>query len=161
MIHPRQTIRNAVVERLRAPLPDQSCGSAGPTAAGCRVFSGRVRPLFPKDLPAILVYARQERADPDSRAADGQRPLRRRLDLAVEIVAMAREDLDDALDSLAAQVEARLDGFEIPTHRTARLGLTDTEIDLVGEGEQMLGAARLTWTITYYTPSWQDPDAGL
>ena len=55
MSHPRSTIRNAIIDRLKAQVD-----SAYLTDAEDRIYGNRAKPLFDQFLPAILVYAKDE-----------------------------------------------------------------------------------------------------
>jgi len=148
--HPRQTIIEAVAERLKAPIALASTTSYR-TDAGPRCWTGRTKPLFAKDLPAILVYMGREKIDPDDSGADGEGPLKRVLLAHVEIVATVNEGLDVVLNRVAWQVEAALADLEVEDHRTAAIDLVETEPFLSGEGEKAFGILRMTWQIVYWT----------
>lgn len=149
MITPkRRHIRDAFRARLKSPLPSAS-DAAYRTVAADRVFTSRTRPLFRKDLPAILVYARSEDAVGDT-VIDGSTAFTvRDLRLAVEGIVEAEEDIDDRLDELAEQIETAIDGFEIPGLETARINYGGTEIQVDPDAETPFGGVRLTYTVRY------------
>jgi hypothetical protein len=150
MTHPRQTIIEAIAARLKAPIAPAP-GPSYRTEAGPRCWTGRTKPLFAKDLPAILVYMGREKIDPDDSGADGNGPLKRILLVQVEIVAAVNEGLDAALNRVAWQVEAALADLDVGDHRTASFDLVETEPFLSGEGEKALGILRMTWQTVYWT----------
>lgn len=135
MSHRRTLIREAAVQIL-----------TGATAAGDRVIGNRVAPLWDMPLPVVLVYAREE-----SVRSIGSRPkpMERRLQLAIQIVAKADADLDKTLDDVALQVEQAFEAN--PTLKRTALGtnLVSTELDVSAAGDEPVGAARLTYEVIY------------
>jgi len=147
MTHPRQIIRESLVSRLA------EVDSSGfyPTAAEKRVFANRTLPIFSKDLPSILVYTRNEQVAPESHQGDGFGPLERNLRLAVEIIAKDDgQDLDDTLDQIAEEIEESLVGWEVSSIQMTGPRIEETEMSLAEDGERLIGAARLTFEITYW-----------
>lgn len=144
MAHQRQVIREKVAALL-----------SGATGAGARVFQSRVVPYRRLELPAIAVYARSEQVDPESRLT-APRELTRSLQLAVEIAERLSEDVDDALDALALQVEKVFDADPTLGGEAGDSLLGSTQIDLVEDGDKPIGVAILTYEITYRTDA---PDA--
>ncbi|WP_027367406.1 hypothetical protein [Desulfocurvibacter africanus] len=145
-MHPRALIRRQVQALLLA--------HAGLAAlVGNKVFRSRVSPLPPGRLPCVLIYTDDE---PASHKETAPRRYTRELALRVECLARLDEDLDDALDALAAQVEDCLlreelldaEGVSDLMHD---IELTNTELGFSDAGEQLCGSARLSWTITYET----------
>lgn len=157
-MHPRQIIRNAFAAQLAAPIPE-SDPVAYRTACLGRIYPSRTKPLFPKDLPAALVYTRQEKIDRTSGDADGYGPLIRHLDLAIEIISAGDDEgLNADLDDIAIQIEQALDGYEVPPQAltgwdwmVSDIRLAEVETDFSPEGEKVVGAVRLTYAITYET----------
>ena len=137
MTHQRRLIRHSVVDRL-----------LDRTDAGPRVFKTRMRPLFDQELPAILVYSMAERSDHRQTAP---RELKRDLRLGIEIVAKADEGLDDVLDDIADQVEAIMSADDTLSGNAADCWLTVTDIRVVKDGDTVMGACRLTYSVEYYT----------
>lgn len=139
MDHQRKLIRDAVTKLL----------SEAGTAAERRVFASRSAALIPKDLPAILVYAKNERAEISNQAP---REYKRTLSLSIECVSIAyrEEELDDKLDCFAYQVEKALFIDETFGGVASDAVLTDTEIEILTDGEQPIGAVKIGVEITYY-----------
>lgn len=130
MTHPRATIRNAVAARL---------SSVGP------VRLNRVQPLQRDEVPCLAVYTRSE-------AVSEELSYRARsLDLVVDGYAKAGEGLDDALDGLAEAIEAAVDQDPTFGGLTVSTALTNTVVDLVGDGETVMGVVRLWYRLTYDT----------
>lgn len=146
MDHPRSAIRAAVRDRLAAALPDLAA----------RIYVQRATPLVRERLPAIMIYARDERIDEAYTADPGAR--RRVLTLAVEIVAAGR-DAHDAADALAAAVESALEADETLGGLLEGSRLMRTEMEMDGDGETPIFACRLLIEAVYWT-LWRQPDAG-
>lgn len=139
MAHPRQLIRHAVAAAL-----------TGATAAGANVYKTRVLPFRRNGLPAVAVYTLTESVRTDEKSAP--RELERRTELVVEgaVQAASTENADDALDALALEIEAALHADPTFGGTAADSILSSTEIDVAGEGEQMIGVVKLTYEVTYY-----------
>lgn len=154
-MHPRKAIRLAICDRLK-----------GRTAARGRVYASQVAPVDTGDddeLPAILVYSRVDKLDPDtSYGADGTLS-HAQSDLRVVVAGLVRggETVDDDLDDLAGEIEAALDDWDIPGFENARLRLGDTEIDVVAEGvERPIGVVDMLWQVKYFRP-WRGDGASM
>jgi hypothetical protein len=155
MSHPRAAIRQALVDKLQTKVDD-----AFPTDAGDKVYGSRAKPLFDQFLPAILVYTRNENIIEERFATDGYGASKRELEVAIEAVVLGNEQVDDALDKISKQIEDALDGFEMPIRKADILKLKSTEIDVSIDGSKIYGAARLTYSITYYTSNKQPDNSG-
>ena len=94
-MHPRQQLRHATRDHLAAPLPDGGYW----TPAEARVYAQRTIELEPDELPLILVTAREEDVEPlnDSDWDGGDR---RTLQVRIECLTLALDDVDDRLDAL-------------------------------------------------------------
>ena len=158
MPHQRLVIRHAVRDRL-----------LGATAAEDRVFTTRLVPYRRTKLPAIAVYTRAEPVDPESRNT-APRELTRNLQLVIEVavaegssvrgVPVAVDQLDDALDGLAVEVERVMDADPWLGGAAGDSLLTSTDVDVIVDVdgralEQPIGLVTLTYAITYRT---QAPD---
>lgn len=142
--HQRQLIREAAKAAL-----------LGKTAAGDRVYETRLIPYRRLELPALAVYALEEEVDSES-ARTAPRELARDLDLAIEGVVLPGENVDDALDALALQVETAIHADETLGGTASDAILTGTEIDILIDGEEEMGVVRLIYRTRYYTYA---PDA--
>jgi hypothetical protein len=156
MSHPRTAIRQALIDKLKTKIDD-----VFPTDAGDKIYGSRAKPLFDQCLPAILVYARNENIIEERFATDGYGASKRELEVAIEAVVLGNEQVDDNLDKISKQIEDALDGFEIPTRKADILKLKSTEIDVTIDGSKIYGAARLTYSITYYTSNKQPDNSGI
>jgi hypothetical protein len=148
-LHQRQQIRDAT----QAALLNQ-------TSAGPRVFKTRDMTFHRKELPALAVYTLQETVDPAS-ADTAPLELKRTLQLAIEGAVSLTDNVDDALDALAVDVERAM-------HRDDSLGataslamLSATEVDIFEQGDRPMGLVRLTYTVTYYTNAPEAADTPL
>lgn len=133
----RKLIRKKVAELL-----------AGATNAGASVFASRARAVFANELPAILVYSREETVTIYNASP---RELQHVLTLVIEIAATADEELDDLLDDIAQQVIDRLNEYQTLDGTASDRVLTGSQLQIVGEGENQHGACALTYEVTYYT----------
>jgi hypothetical protein len=150
-IHERQHLRELIVARLKGPDDDR-------TAAEERVFKSRRAPVATAQLPAISVYSVDEPVNEKSKST-APRELER--DLRIEIVGWvkASEDVDDALDALALQIETAMDldphfHFTDGDETCARVFDSILEGTVFGEelsGERPMGAVSLTYVCTYHT----------
>ncbi len=143
-MHERQAIRQAIVAQLRGSAPTYA------TAAGARVFETRMAPLRQTELPAIAVYAGDEAIDPDS-ASTAPRELKRTLTVAVEAWVRLTENVDDALDDLALEIETAMDSDLNFGSLAFDSVLSSTEIGLKMDGDRPMGCARLEYSVTYHT----------
>ena len=155
MSHPRTAIRDALVDRLKTKVDDVFL-----TDAGDKIYGSRTKPLFDQFLPAILVYARSENVIEERFASDGYGATKRELEIAFEAVVLGNEQVDDALDNIAKQIEDAFDGWEMPTRKADVMKLKSTEIDISIDGSKIYGAARLTYGITYYTSNKEPENSG-
>lgn len=151
MAHARKLIRDKVVELLSTATGSPA---AYPTDAEDRVYPSRVRAVWNEELPCILLYTRSENVE-----VYNQSPIeyRREVELQIEVCARADDQLDDTLDSIAAQVERVLilnetlkpDGWTFDEWPEIRLA--DTSVTLKGDnGEMLYGAAIISFVVKYY-----------
>lgn len=145
MSHVRQQIREAVGTAL-----------TGLTTTGTNVFTNRVYNLPDSKLPALVIYVKDETTGTVTSSS-----IQRMVTLVIEGYAKAASDLDDTLDTIAAEVEAAI------WQNTSVLSLgkfTDfkgTEIDFAGgETEKPVGVIRLSYEIMYFTTG-DDPETAL
>ena len=135
--HVRQQIR----EKIGATL-------TGLTTTGSNVFESRVYPLENANLPALIIYTKEESSEPI--VIGTQRVMSRELSVVVEGYAKATSNFDDTIDTISKEVEAAiaadrtLDGLAKDTY------LESTEIEFNAEGEKPLGYVSLTFLTNYY-----------
>lgn len=127
MPHARQTIREAAATLL-----------TGLSSTGSRVFQSRMVPQT--TLPCLLVTTNDEEITPGTIA----NLIERNLDLVVVGVAKASA-ADDALDTIAAEVETAMAGFAY------RNELQRIEVDFDETLDKPAGRIALTYRINYIT----------
>lgn len=135
--HVRQQIREKIGTTL-----------TGLTTTGSNVFESRVYPLENANLPALIIYTKEESSEPI--VIGTQRVMSRELSVVVEGYAKATSNFDDTIDTISKEVEAAiaadrtLDGLAKDTY------LESTEIEFNSEGEKPLGYVSLTFLTNYY-----------
>jgi len=130
----------------------------GATLAGQRVYRSRIFPLAMHDadgtlrqdvLPAILIYSGDEELEAFNAAPP---ETRRTLQIWVELVAQVREDFDDVLDVISAEVESLVEIDDRLGERLEDLELGFVErTEPVRDGAITLGALRMRWDAIYHT----------
>jgi hypothetical protein len=93
--HIRQQLREALATRL-----------TGLATTGANVSGYRVHPLQVSALPALVINALQEAAEPEGIHAPVT--VQREPQFVIQAVARANADLDDTLDAIAKEVETAL-----------------------------------------------------
>lgn len=132
----RKEIREKIVSILKAK-----------TDAGDRIFETRVRPFWGEELPGIAVYTESESAE----VFEEPRIYIRKLTVNVEVFAEANDALDDTLDLIASQVEDLIDTDPTLGNEVNDTRLTNTEINLVDDGKNIVGSAKISFSVTYFT----------
>lgn len=137
--HVRQQIREAVATAL-----------TGLTTTGARVFQSRTRPLAESDLPCLRIDTNDERVVEMSPMSGG--PMAREIDVVVSGVAMATANLDDTLDTIAAEVETvLLGGSQSLSGKAKAIVLNRLGVELDDSAQKPVGVMRLEFTITTLT----------
>ncbi len=146
--HERQILREAVVARL-----------TNATAAQHRVEAMRFVSYRGLELPAIGVYISEEPIDTSSSTAP--RKLTRTPQLAIEgVVRYAYDKVENDLDALALEIEKAIDPD--PTFGTlCDAILSSTSLDVLIDGDTMVGVVRLTYAVTYETDAPRPADVTL
>ncbi len=156
--HHRQLIRKEFARLLK-----------GQTPAGDNVTSSRSAKVWNEELrqDALSVYSLNENCE--THTDSNPRRYARTLQLAVEVWSGEREIdgtlVDDQIDALCLAVEdvveanLTLPGCEDVAINPSLSRLLRTEIDVDEDGRMLLGAARVTWEIVYYTESPPTEDA--
>jgi hypothetical protein len=139
MAHVRKQIRDKVADLLKANV----------SLVKRRVYTTRVHPLNDTNLPAISVYTGTETSQ---RLQGGVTDMIRELSLEIDCYVRETSSFDDDVDAIAVQVEEAmatkftLDGLAKFTV------LTSTQIQFDGDADQILGVAKLTYSVQYVTP---------
>ena len=138
MAHVRKQIRDRVASTLKSNV----------SLVQRRVYTTRVHPLNDTNLPAISVYTGSEASE---RMNAGETDMIRELSLDVDIYVRETSKFDDDVDAIAVQVEeAMANDFTI--NGLAKFStLTSTEIQFDGDADQILGVAKLTYSVRYVT----------
>ncbi len=141
MSHRRQEIRDAVIQALV---------TANISGIGTKVFGNRMRKIWNKDLPVILVYSRPETS---RRLTMTTKELDRNYQLGVEVRMTADSGLDNALDDVAKAIETVFDADQsFGKDWILSSTLTETEPALALEDtESPIGGLRLTYQFHYIT----------
>lgn len=137
----RKAIRAKVVELLKANPP---------LSVGDRVYANRATPLDEDSVPCILVYLLEEQAE----FFDAPARFRRTCQVAVEAVVMPQGGdnppaVDDDLDDLITEIEARLTSDERLGGVAAGSSITNIEFEFDGAGRQVLAGARIKLEVVY------------
>lgn len=138
MSHVRQRIR----ERVAADL-------TGLTTTGSNVFQSRVYPMEAAGLPGLIVFTNSEAVDLEGTSTG--RNLVRVLDVVVEGYAKATTNVDDTVDTIAAEVETAIANDPNLNALAKDQILASTEVELSGDAEQPIAVIRLTFTVVYVT----------
>lgn len=144
MAHPRKAFRQAVVAQL----------VAANTAAGTRVTVDQVDPHKKGALPAISLFVLSE-----SVADEAEKTYPRELErhAAVEIVGWVsgktETEVADAMDDIAEQIEAAMDGDRYINSKAGDSILVGTEMEIRegGSSDPLIGLIALTYLVTYRT----------
>jgi len=141
MAHARSTIRQAIVDALKA---------AG-TAAGTRVYTEeRITALAATELPAIRVATLDEGVE--SAGGSGGRAARmqlRTLTLSLTYISKTPTGYVDAVDTACAQIEVAL--ANLVSAAIKDLEIARTQLDLDDTADTPLYTAAITIAVTYYT----------
>ena len=138
MAHARQTIREQVGTTL-----------TGLTTTGSNVFQSRVYPLQDSNLPALLIYTKEESSD--AIVMGSKRVSERELTLAVEAYVKTNTNSDDTIDTIAEEVETAIGADSTLNNKAKDVFLVSTDINYVGEGENPVAVATLNFLISYCT----------
>lgn len=136
MSHARQQLREAFATAVTSL-----------TTTGSRVHQSRTIPVDPDNGAALRIYTLAEALL--EATITRPRTQYRRLQIVCEVVAKAASDLDDTLDTSAAEVEAAITADVTLGGLCKDCWLESTEIELSGDIDKPAGVARLTWTCDY------------
>ena len=139
MAHVRKQIRDKVASILKSNVG----------LVKRRVYTTRVHPLNDTNLPAISVYTGSETSQ---RMNLGVTDVIRQLALEIDVYVRETSKFDDDVDAIAVQVEeAMADNFTLDG-LAKFVVLTSTQIQFDGDADQILGVAKLTYSVQYVTP---------
>jgi len=138
MAHARQAIREQVGTTL-----------TGLSTTGSNVFQSRVYPLQESNLPALLIYTKEESSE--AVVMGSNRVIERELTLAVEAYVKANNNSDDTVDTIAKEVETAIGADSTLNNKAKDVFLVSTDINYVGEGENPIAVATLNFLVSYCT----------
>lgn len=143
-MHERQAIREAVIAQLKGTGPTWR------TAAGDRVIASRMEPHRQHELPVLSVYTDGETVEETETAP---RELRRVVTVAVDgwVQVAPGENVDDALDDLALEVETAMDLDVNLAGAAFGAVLRSTETAIKIDGDRPMGVVHLEFAVTYHT----------
>jgi hypothetical protein len=148
--HIRKQIRDALVTQL-----------TGLATTGNHVFASRVRVLKDNQLPALIINTNDE--DIQLGTFTDDESLERVLN--VEIIAKAKlnDTVDDQLDQITKEVEAKLySSNEVNTlgGLVKGLSLSTINVDFDDQAEKPIGQTRMIFNATYYNRA-NAPDVAI
>ncbi len=139
MAHVRKQIRDAVVTRVTSL-----------TTTGANVYRSRFYPIAAPKLPGLLVYTLNEGVE--TTTITKPRTKMRSLDVVIEGYAIANSNLDNTLDQISLEVEEAMATDTTFGGLAKDSTLVSVEVEMnAGEGEQVSGYVRLTFTVVYAT----------
>lgn len=148
MSHVRQQLRDRVVTEL-TPI----------TAFGGRVYSTRQYNVQKTKLPFLNVFDGGEDSEPSGMHVGGIRALERVININTRLFVKATEDVDDAADALAVEVEKLL-GPSTLNNLAFDIALASTAMDFDSNSESPVGILTLTWRVVYRTTE-GDPETAI
>lgn len=139
-LHVRRRIEVAAVAALQALA----------NVAAANVHANRAAPVQAASAPYLLVYAREERAEPITMGR-AERRLARTLILAIEPVTAEVTDSSALQNAIAFEVEAALSSDPTLGGTCRDLVYSGWNADVRAEGESAVGHARIEFLVTYQT----------
>ncbi len=138
MAHARKTIREQVGTTL-----------TGLTTTGSNVFQSRVYPLQDSNLPALLIYTKEETSE--AVVMGNNRVLERELTLAVEAYVKTNSNSDDTIDLISEEIESAIGTDTTLNNKAKDVFLVATDINYIGEGENPVAVATFNFLVSYCT----------
>jgi hypothetical protein len=145
MSHVRQQIRDQAVVELSTLAP----------AVFKSVRATRLYAYREDQLPALNLYNQGEESEPSTMGGALDSSVQRRhmirvLSMATECYLTATDDIDDAMDTLAAAVEGILEATLL-TDLIADISLGATTFEIDSGGEVPIAVLTMVWRIVYRT----------
>lgn len=138
MSHGRQQIRDAVVAAV-----------TGLATTGNNVFRTRIHPLEEASLPALLVYTLSETSDIDTMGRP--RGQSRVLRIGIEIAVQQLANIDNLMDTIAAEVEVAMASNAPLNGMLHDLTLDSADVVKSGDGEVRMLGMQMTYSAQYRT----------
>lgn len=139
-MHIRRTIR----ENVKAAL-------SGINAVSGRIFTNRVDPLQPRELPCVIIETPSDSISLLNLSPVRPRVQRRDCSVNVLIISAATDAIDDVLDDVGEEVEQAMQGDPSLGVGATNLELRGTQSTIVGEGSELRGVLRLSYSVTVST----------
>lgn len=121
-----------------------------------KVYENRIAQWWPKNLPAISIYSSSESSEIWNVAP---RKYKRKVNISVEIIQVASDDIDDKLDLLCDQVEIILNGDDTLQGVCDDVIYQGTTLSIVEDGENLFAVAKLDYEVTYASYHGINPDS--
>jgi hypothetical protein len=139
-------VRKLIRDRVAATL-------TGLTTTGSNVYTSRVYPIVTGELPALLVYTKEEMIEHISMsvATTSNRHQKRTLEVAVEVFVKGVAGYDNLVDQICEEVEVALAVDPDLGGYAQKATLTSFSADFIGEADQPLGFASLGISVQYDT----------
>ena len=134
-------IRQQIRERAGTVL-------TGLTTTGSNVFQTRVYPLENTNLPALVIYTKDETSEPI--VVSTNRLMSRELELIIEVYVKQTSNFDDEIDKICKEVEIAISADTTLNGLAKDCYLQSTSIEYNTEGEQPLSYAVLTFLTNCY-----------
>lgn len=132
MAHARQQVREALATQI-----------TGLTTTGSSVYQSRTYPV--NTLPSITVMNTRDEVREETQGGNQ----RRSLAVTLTCRAKAKDDVDDTLDTIAAEVETAVNADPKLGGRVIDTALIVTDIEYADGGEQPIGVLRMEYEILY------------
>lgn len=116
------------------------------TECNDKVYENRIAQWWPEKLPAISIYSRSESSEIWNVAP---RKYKRKINISVEIVHVASDDIDDKLDLICDQVEAILNGDDTLQGVCDDVIYQGTQLSIVEDAKELFAVAKLDYEVTY------------
>ena len=137
--HVRQQIRDAALALLK-----------NNTTAGSYVRLADAIATDQQDLPAIVIYTKEEQAGLEEATMGATRSQQRELQLIIEIQARGT-NVQNSLDAIAAQVEPLMSADRTIGGLAKDSWLDDSSSDFDGDGDQFIATLALLYQVDYRT----------
>lgn len=136
MAHVRKQIRERAATEL-----------TGLTTTGSNVFESRARLFQENELPGIRLHTRNEVSERET--TDNQ--LFRKCELIIEAVAKNVADIEDILDTMAAEIETAIGQSNLNGLAIEAIELIATNTEISDEANQPVGTVAMIFTVQYMT----------
>ena len=148
-----------MADHLRMQIRNQAKTTlTGLDTTSSNVFDTRIYPLENSELPALLIYTKEEESEPIDIGSN--RTMNRNLNLIVEAYVKSNSAFEDTLDTICKEVEQAIAADTTLSGKCKDIYLSSTDIDFNAEGETPLAFAVLTFTTNYFATE-QNPDVAV